>query len=76
MSKKKTYPRYEDYDGGGSILNGHTSVRNVIFECGQNGVLTKEVFRLLCKGMEIIIMDGRIRGVHPYSDVRKGRRAG
>ena len=62
----KQYARYEDYDGGGAILNAHTTCGNVIVECKTHEVSPDEVFSLIANGKEVIILDGKIRGVHNY----------
>lgn len=55
------YPSMDDYHGGGTILNGYTSVNNVVDECRKELVNHWDVFALLADGFEVIINDGEIK---------------
>jgi hypothetical protein len=63
------YPALSEYSGGCSILNGHTTVKNVLAECRDcTPEVSDEVFRLLCAGHEVFCsvvklkLPGRIDG--------------
>lgn len=57
---------WDDYHGGGSILNGYTTVRNVASECESHNLsdyVAKEVWRIVSSGGEVIILNGEIKAV-------------
>jgi hypothetical protein len=60
------YPKMDEYSGGGSILNEHTTIKNVTQECLRSGVSADEVFALIRSGNEVIICHGKIQAVRPY----------
>lgn len=63
----KTYPHYASYNGGGSLLSKHTTI-GIIIEELSDPVLVQEVFSLIFTGCEVIIvLNGKIMGVHRYS---------
>lgn len=64
MSK---YPTFEEYHDGGSILNGYTTVNNVIAECRNHSVDFDEVIGLIKSGNEVIILSGEIKAVRSHN---------
>ena len=61
------YPSLSEYDGGCSILNGHTTIRNVLAECREcTPEVCDEVFRLLREGNEVFLLGGEIKAAGPY----------
>ena len=61
------YPSLSQYDGGCSILNGHTTIRNVLAECREcTPEVCDEVFRLLREGNEVFLLGGEIKAAGPY----------
>ena len=66
MNQPAKYPEMKNYNGGGSILNDHTTIRNVTQECLRSGISADEVFALIRAGNEVIICDGKIQAVGPY----------
>lgn len=60
------YPSLDQYHGGGSILNEHTTIRDVTQECRRSGISADEVFSLIRNGNEVIICDGKIQAVGKY----------
>lgn len=70
------YTKWRDYHGGGSILNEYTTLRNVVSECAINQLSdddVDEVFRILRKRGEVIILNGEIKAAQWYdgSEVAK-----
>ena len=57
------YQAMDEYTGGGSILNGWTSVRNIVTECDVHRLspdAIENVWRIVKAGGECIILDGQI----------------
>ncbi len=55
-------PAWADYHGGGTILNGWTTVRNVVTACSELSHFEQErVWNILRAGGEVIINNGRIQ---------------
>ena len=57
------YPTFDEYQGGGSILNKYTTIKNTIAECEEHGVDFLEVIGLIQAGNEVIILSGEIKAV-------------
>ena len=56
------YPVWADYRGIGTILNGYTTVRNVVIECSELSHFEQErVWNILRAGGEVIVNNGRIQ---------------
>jgi hypothetical protein len=58
------YPFFDDYDGGGTILNMYTSEENVR-RIPQ--AIRQDVCDLIRNGCEVIILSDQIKGVRLYS---------
>ena len=58
------YPFFDDYKGGGTILNMYTSEKNVE---KIPRTIRQEVCDLIRKGFEVIILGDQIKGVRLYS---------
>ena len=61
------YPSLDEHKGGGAILNGHTTINNVLAECfACTPAVADEVFDLLRQKKEVLILQGEIKAVGPY----------
>lgn len=64
----KSYPTFDEYDGGGSLLNEYTTIKNILSECGGRYIDFIEIVKLIRAGNEVLILSGEIKAV--------GRRSG
>lgn len=59
----KSYPTFSEYQGGGTILDEYTTLKNVISECAREGIDFIEVVELIRGGNEVLIQSGEIKAV-------------
>jgi hypothetical protein len=57
------WPSFTEYQGGGSILNRHTTTAGLLAECRAHGVDADQVRQLITAGNEVLICNGVIRAV-------------
>jgi hypothetical protein len=61
----KTYPSMGCYEAGGSLLNGYTTVRNIMLEMGEmrDHRQIEDAWKVIRHGGEVIIQGGQIRAI-------------
>ncbi len=60
------YPSIANYSGGGTILNGHTSIRNLHQTALEQNISFDELVTIILQGNEVIVLGGEIKAVGPY----------